>query len=462
MAASERVLRSVLTQLRPRPPDYCSHTVPSCAASPPVGDAPRIDWPIAPLVHDRDRDPPGAQALGLTPQEVRFFKRHGYLIKRGVVKVAELAPFVEEFWQTVVPPCVDRSDPSSWVDPGTRDGWGPSPQHAAQTQAAGQVVRPWPVGYGEANIEWTEIGGKPEFVDATSAHPDTLRVVEALIGGPLKRPHRNRGVKTCVPSTCCSSAARPKAQNNERACRRHFPRADVVASTLGPHNDSMPAELFGSIYLCDVPAHSGGTTIWPGSPQMLYECFETEHQCGFTPNESYQAKFARIIQTVQPVEFVGSAGDVMFMHPAMIHSAGVNSAEHGSGGPRLATIMEWQCARPPGKRVLWWQRPGDRAGGRARADGTFAPAADGRTPDEQASDRVEVMWNMDAAEYMPYRPRPPDMWSRWSFSAKAPTVANVVIEQPWWERHGISIPHTIYQLQDIATLDRDAGLWRLK
>ena len=63
---------------------------------------------------------------------------------------------------------------------------------------------------------------------------------------------------------------------------------DVSASTLGPHNDSMPAELFGAVYLQDVPAHSGGTTIWPGSPQMLYDCFDTEHQCGFTPNGTYK------------------------------------------------------------------------------------------------------------------------------------------------------------------------------
>jgi hypothetical protein len=160
-----------------------------------------------------------------------------------------------------------------------------------------------------------------------------------------------------------------------------------------------------------------------------------------------------------------AAGDVMFLHPAMVHSAGVNSSAHGGGTLRMATIMEFQRARPAEgrhKRVLWWQRPGDRAGGRARPDGTFAPAADGRSPAEQAEDRVEVMWNMDAAEYMvPYRPRPADMWDRWSFSADAPERADVVIEAPWWERHGISLPHTIYQLQDIATLDEEGGLWRL-
>ena len=47
------------------------------------------------------------------------------------------------------------------------------------------------------------------------------------------------------------------------------------------NNDSMPAtvdndslpdnaeELFGVVYLADVPTHSAVTTIWPGSPQAL-------------------------------------------------------------------------------------------------------------------------------------------------------------------------------------------------
>ena len=53
------------------------------------------------------------------------------------------------------------------------------------------------------------------------------------------------------------------------------------------------------------------------------------------------------------------------------------------------------------------------------------------------------------------------MWDRWSFAANAPERADVVIEEPWWERHGISLPHTICRMRDIATLDEDSGLWRL-
>ena len=143
-------------------------------------------------------------------------------------------------------------------------------------------------------------------------------MVQALIGGPVRRPHRNRGAYV------------------------HFPVADVSEAQLGPHNDTHPAELFGFTIMMDVPPRSGGTVsahaalfsrhlrlllthrrpcrhqcIWPGSPQLLYDCLETEQRCGFHPTERYEAVMEHIKSTVEPVEFVGKAGDVLFLHPTM-------------------------------------------------------------------------------------------------------------------------------------------------
>jgi hypothetical protein len=140
-----RALRATLAHLQP------------AAATDTEADN-HIDWPIAPRCHGPESDPPGADQLGISPEEAAFFKENGFLIKRGVVHAADLAPFVEEFWRTIAPPCVDRHDPCTWVDPGSRDSWGPSAEHAAETEKAGRVVRPYPVGYGDGNIEWTEIG----------------------------------------------------------------------------------------------------------------------------------------------------------------------------------------------------------------------------------------------------------------------------------------------------------------
>ena len=323
-----------------------------------------------------------------------------------------------------------------------------------------------PVSYGDTNINWTQIGGQPDFVSVTSAHPNVLRMVQALIGGPVKRPHRNRGTYV------------------------HFPREEIGG--LGPHNDTMPAELFGMVYLSDVPPRSGGTSIWPTSPQRLYSCLESEHRCGFNPNEKYSPEFEAILEEVKPVEFVGGAGDVIFLcarppprcltpadavslchrHPAMIHSAGINSAVHGGGTLRIATVMEWQRARPPGKRTLWWtlndssravsRGPRDRVeyNTRARPGGFFAPAMDGREPADEAEDEVQLVWHHDAAEYWPYEPRPGDMWDRWAFEQAPDAAPEIVVEESWWERHKIDPPNTIFKIKDIAKLDDD-GVWQI-
>lgn len=255
-------------------------------------------------------------------------------------------------------------------------------------------------------------------------------------------------------------------------------------SGLGPHVDSMPAELLGFVYLDDVPPRSGGTTIWPTSPQQLWPCLEVEQSCGFIPNNEWTSTVARILQTVSPVEFVGSAGDVLFLHPLMLHSAGVNSAVHGSGTIRMAAVMEWQLHRPPltpgdeANRILWWtltdssraveRGPHDMPeyNTRVRPDGTFPAAIDGRAPEEEAEAEVELVWHHDAAEYMPQpvEPKPADIWQRWRFTEVSiePMDCNVVDEQPWWERHKLQSPTSCTaKLKDIATLDTEAGVWRL-
>lgn len=195
-----------------------------------------------------------------------FSFRHGYIVKRKLISAETLAPFVDRFWEELVPPCIDRSDKTTWVDPGKRAGWAPRDWVVAETARAGRTNRAYPGGYvscaaafsftapplqlaltrsgghlrvsqGESNIQWQAVGGERGMVDATCAHPAVLRMVESLVGGRIKRPHRNRGMYV------------------------HFPRSEPGG--LGPHNDSMPAELFGMVYLDHVPPFSGGTCVWP-------------------------------------------------------------------------------------------------------------------------------------------------------------------------------------------------------
>ena len=52
----------------------------------------------------------------LSPEEIRFFKREGYLIKRGVMDAALMARARQQIWDRATP-SMRRDDPSTWVGP---------------------------------------------------------------------------------------------------------------------------------------------------------------------------------------------------------------------------------------------------------------------------------------------------------------------------------------------------------
>ena len=79
--------------------------------------------------------------------------------------------------------------------------------HRHELGSIPNVNRPFPAGYRNGSIKWTELGGQPAFNDATSAHPNILRMVQTLIGGPIKRPHRNRGLYLNFPASPENEAA---------------------------------------------------------------------------------------------------------------------------------------------------------------------------------------------------------------------------------------------------------------
>ena len=53
----------------------------------------------------------------LTTEELRFFKRCGYLIKRQVMDPKLMALARERLWDDEPPPSLQRDDPQTWVGP---------------------------------------------------------------------------------------------------------------------------------------------------------------------------------------------------------------------------------------------------------------------------------------------------------------------------------------------------------
>lgn len=180
----------------------------------------------------RASDPPGTDQVGLTAAECDFFRQHGFLVKRGLLPQSSLAECVDRAWSVLSEqqPSVVRSDRATHVDP--QRHWSAT-KGPSTTPHGHPTTRNWPMTFtGAGDWNWHGLGSDPEWLAATSAHPNVLHMVEALIGGPVKVPTRNRGIY-CI-----------------------FPHADP--GNLGPHHDWHPFDLGGMAYISAVAPFSGG------------------------------------------------------------------------------------------------------------------------------------------------------------------------------------------------------------
>ncbi len=419
---------------------------------------------LAPRSITRDLDPPGAEALGLSPEEIVQFREQGYVIKRGLIDPALFQPFLDLWWQQ--PPvraaALDPDDRSTWRAPGrfwpaenrwgTPDNWmGRSPWPSVDVERAGaelgeRVGRlPHKLTKDVSNDvwRWHGIGHDPAFVDATSAHPNVLYMAELLLGGPIKRPRRNRGIYSIFPRDL-----------------------DGPASALGPHMDQSMTEMQVVTYLSEIGPQEGGFTIYPTSPQRLYH--HSTQAYNWVAGEGAEEAMNAIKREVEPIEFCGRPGDVIFCHGWVVHSAGVHEGER----VRLACIQDFNRSRERGH--MRWTAAGKNGGGRVHAtmDGFFRIPTD--TDDDPADGLREVtnQWIMDSNEFVTSRRAPfNDMFAEWNLGAREPR-GNVVDEVPWWERYGLPMLPSLnaprggggvpaVSLDSVADYEGD-GVWRIR
>ena len=380
---------------------------------------------------ERDLDPPGADRLGLTAEEVAQFRDAGFLIKRGLIPPSVFAPFIDAWWRQ--PPVsaakMRRDDERSWVAPGRHwpkeNRWGlaknwmrgrawPAPEDTRPGATPGERVGrlPFKLTRDLSNDvwRWHGIGHDPSFVDATSAHPKVLHMAEALLGGPVKRPRRNRGIYAIFPRD-----------------------PEGPESRLGPHMDQSLTELIVITYLEDVPPRSGGYTFYPTSPQLLYPTSEQAFNWVATPR-SKQA-MEDIKANITPLEFAGSAGDVLFCHGWMVHSAGIHEGDR----IRMAAVQDFNKVRR--RSHMRWTAAGKGGGERINCtmDGVFAIRGDAGDDPADGEREVTNQWIMDSNEFVEDRRPPfPDIFHEWNLGAR-PVRGNVVREPAWWEKYRLPL-----------------------
>lgn len=141
-----------------------------------------------------DDGSPGSQ---ITASDIEFFKSNGYLFKRGLLDPAELQGCVDHFWQDL-PPSVRRDDPSTWTDVHLHDDWfTPTPQgwdRCFARPSDGELVMDVRHNSAGRSRTFHGIGTDEAFLRATAWDPNSLRVIEGLMGGPIQLPQRNRGI----------------------------------------------------------------------------------------------------------------------------------------------------------------------------------------------------------------------------------------------------------------------------
>jgi len=266
----------------------------------------------------------------LSEAEVAFFKENGFLVKRGLLNEKEtFARIVDHVWENVPREIVNRADVKTWIDA----------PHGPWTEADAENTGPFR--RGSWKMRSRKIGTEPFLVDKIANHPRMRQFVSTMIGEPVKRANRVRGVY-CVF---------PKSPDSERG--------------LGPHGDHTGAQLSAMVFVETVPPHCGGFTIWPGSHRMSHVYHRTVYG-PLDPDlaEEYVKARDDVLSTVTPIEFSGKAGDVVFWHPRLVHAPGVNrSADHDHPVVRYIVPCEYQkdgltsyfnLSHGPAPNRQWW------------------------------------------------------------------------------------------------------------
>ena len=145
-----------------------------------------------------------------------------------------------------------------------------------------------------------------------------------------------------------------------------LPKPASSEGRLHPHADYMAAELSSMVIVDEIPPGAGGFTVWPGSHLRLHRHWDTVHGATIDAlrHEGFRLERDAILREITPVQFSGSAGDVIFWHPRLVHSAGVNfSADWPTPCVRVIVPCDYQRAGKtylddlefgPGPVYQWW------------------------------------------------------------------------------------------------------------
>ena len=287
--------------------------------------------PLEPIPYEDRLE--GADQVKLSKAEIEHFKSQGFIVKRGLLNDQEGLRRIEDyFWEHVPDYYMRRDETSTWSHRGEK-------LTTEDSQCLGKVG-----GNSFKLRSPTRFGIENWLLALTTNHPNVQQVVAQFIGTPIRPTQRIRGIYGIAPL------------------------AEEEPKRLGPHVDPNPAYLSAMVLINEIPPRCGSFTVWPGSHILLHPTWNTCHSTKISSTDRLMVffnEFDRIVSNVSPVEFCGAPGDVVFWHPRLIHSGGVNFSAIDDK-PRIRMVVPCDFQKGglsffddddvfgPGKTNQWW------------------------------------------------------------------------------------------------------------
>ena len=245
----------------------------------------------------------------ISQEEIQCFVDNGFLVKKRLIEAAAVEEALGKTWTYLrdqVPmaggaTAPSPDDSSTWASP----EWAPMPRpdESGPYQGRQRIV------YGGHTVKLHDLGNADFLMDLVPNHPRVRAVAKVLLGDDLRPSERTRGVYAVFPN-----AGEVDTDDPERLTR-----------PLGPHTDQVCQQLNACAYLDDVPPRSGGFTVYPGSHKIMFRAHRFE--ANWSPLPDFRDAVRQIVAEIEPVEFAGEKGDVIFWHGRTVHSAGVHMGD---------------------------------------------------------------------------------------------------------------------------------------
>lgn len=248
----------------------------------------------------------------LTDDEIRKFKREGYLIKRGAIDQDFCARARERLWDDP-PPSIKKDDPESWIGPIKPEEESEDPDNFKK-------------GY---RWQYRKVGNEDWMVDGLPRHTYVQSVINQLLGeGKFTQPERVRGIYCTLP------------------------HGDVPRQPRSMHIDAGQATIGVVCYVDRVEPDGGGFALWPGSHRKFYFTSRSRYRREYTDDfEAIKQEYDETWET-SSVQTYGDPGDIVFWHRRMAHMASPNYTNNIRKA--VLTDFSWKNVEelaklPPGK-----------------------------------------------------------------------------------------------------------------